>query len=167
MTYYETILPLNSHAAHFKISAERMLYNSRNNGPHIMIVFGLNHLSDITADYGPITELELTCYVQDILKAYIPEPNLFCPLTSDTFAVFLENFKDIDVALLVIQLTEEISSFQKQNDITLSFGICKETPFLSNVLSLYNCALYAKESVKIDSLQFLADYSELEPALLK
>ena len=143
----------------FEAYAKKMLDDNSNS--HTMIVFGIDNFKEINNSYGNATGSELLSYVQIILNSYIPEPNLFCQLHSDCFAIFLENYNDIDIALLTIQLTEEISNCNIEFKPKLSFGICKAGFSDSNICSLWGRALYARRSIKTDAGQLMADYYEI------
>lgn len=145
----------------FTTSAENMLNQKESNSSHIMIVFGIDNFNDINACYGNDSGNELLKYVHLTLKSYIPAPNLFCQLQSDSFAIFLEDYKNIDLALLAIQLTEEISNYNPKYMAKLSFGICKALPSDTNISPLCSRALYAKRTLKMKAPQLLADYNEL------
>lgn len=145
----------------FEAAAEKMLKLSSNTDSHIMIVFGIDNFNEINAYYGHSAGTELLSFVCNVLNSYVTEPNLYCQLHSESFAIFLENYKDIDLALLAIQLTEEISGFNKNYDTKISFGTCKASPTDQSISSLCSRALYARRTIKIDARQLLADYNEI------
>jgi GGDEF domain-containing protein len=149
------------HINQFVASAERLLQDNSNPYSHTMIVFGINNFSDIITNYGFAAGEELAGYVKSVLKSYLQEPNLFCHYQAGSFAMFLEDYKDIDLALLVIQITEEITRYHKDYNLKLSFGVCKASPSASTFYCLYRRAMYAKSSVNTDAFQLLADYSEV------
>lgn len=149
---------------HFAETAAKMLSSNTYSHTYIMIIFGINNLSEINHCYGSAAGHGLICHIQKIIKSYIHEPNLYCHFNVDNFAIFMENCKDIDLALLVIQLTEEIADFNRGYNIKLSFGICKANHSDSSISSLLSRALYAKRSVKIDAYQLLVDYNEIKKA---
>jgi diguanylate cyclase (GGDEF)-like protein len=149
---------------HFEASAKKMLNNKSDFISHIMIVFGIDNFKEINESYGYAVGNELLSYVQIILNSNIEKPHLYCQLYSDSFAIFLENYKDIDLALLTIQLTEEISSYHIDIKPKLSFGICKATTSDLNIPSLCGRALYARRTIKTDAGQLMADYHEIAHA---
>ncbi len=150
-----------SNIFHFEASAKKMLNDNSDSNSHIMIVFGIDNFKEINKCYGFAVGNELLSYVQIILKSYIDEPHLFCQLYSDSFAIFLENYSDIDLALLTIQLTEEITSYNLDIKPKLSFGICKADSSDFNIFSLCGRALFARRTIKTDAGQLMADYHEI------
>lgn len=160
MKYY------GSDIKHFLDAANELLNNQNNPETHTMVVFSINHLKEINTRYGFDTGCELISYVHNILKAYINKPQLFSDFNTNHFAIFLNNYKKIDLALLVIQLTEEISNYNKDINITLSFGICQAGPLDDNINRIYKRALLAKNCIKSETFRFLADYNEIEQRII-
>lgn len=143
----------------FVESAERRLKNNSDNKAYTMIVFDIDSFSEINALYGRTTGNELLEHIAKILSSYVREPNLFCRVHDDNFALFLENYNKIDTALLVINLAEEISNYDME--AKLSFGICKVAPEDKDILSLCSKAFYAKSTIKGNEHQLLANYDEV------
>lgn len=148
----------------FEDSAKNMLDGDPDSNSHIMIVFGIDNFKEINDLCGTAVGNGLLFYIQTILKSYLHKPHLYCQLHSDCFAILLENYKDIDLALLTIQLTEEISNYKIDIIPKLSFGICKADSSDFNIFSLCGRALYARRSIKTDGKQLMADYNEIAHA---
>lgn len=142
---------------HFVTCAENLL---KNNSPkaHTMLVFDCEE-EDGSKDTSLFNKL--TTYLDGFLQKHIQEPNLFCRLCDDTFVLLLEDCKEIDVAVLVIYLMEEVSGFDPEKKMKLTFGACKADPAEYNIHALYQKAVFAKNSIKGKTLQLLADYQEI------
>lgn len=145
----------------FISSAEGFLNSRHGNNSYTIIVFDINKFSDINKVHGSSVGDSLLKHIDLILKSHIHDPYLYCRIDEENFAVFLENYKDIDIALLAIYLSEEISIINKEIKPKLSFGICKaKTPDL-NITSLYNRAFYAKSTITKNDRKLLANYNEI------
>jgi GGDEF domain-containing protein len=170
LTFYDTNLNKTSiHVSnpnfpemnHFTTSAERLLNNNPQNYSYTMIVFDINLLSKINETYNHVIYNALIKHVFATLQANIQEPNLFCQINDDNFAIFVENYKAIDIALFVINLTEEISSYNSELTIKLTFGSCPADYSKMNISTLSRLAFYAKSTLNGQSNRLLADYNEL------
>lgn len=141
----------------FQESAEATLKNGKDHS-HTMIVFDIDKFHDIIEYYGYDTANEVLAQIELILKAYIQQPSLYCRLCNDNFVILLQDYKDIDVAMLAIQLTEELSGYYA--DTKLSFGISKADTG-ADISSLYRRAYYAKNTVKGRGRHLLANFNEI------
>lgn len=145
----------------FSVTAERLLKQNFFHHAYTMVVFDIDCFKKMNECLGYSHGDELLRYIEKTLQTYISAPNLFCRVHDDNFALFLEDYKEIDIALLVIQLTEEISKFASHVDINLSFGICKAEFAELDIPSLCSRAFYAKSTIKGKEQQLLADYDEV------
>ncbi|MHB8132352.1 MAG: GGDEF domain-containing protein [Mobilitalea sp.] len=146
---------------HFTVTAERLMKNNLQNNSYTMIVFDINLLSDIKDAYDHAIFNALIHHVLTTLQTNILKPNLFCRINDDNFAIFVENYKAIDIALFVINLKEEISSYNPELTIKLTFGICPVDNPKIDIPSLCKLAFYAKSTLIGQSVRFLANYDEL------
>lgn len=149
---------------HFAKSVENLLSNNTH-ASYTMVVFDIDGFGKINDLYGHRMGDELLCHINKTLKSLIQNPNLYCRVYDDNFALFLENYKKIDIALLVIQLTEEISNYNPQLAAKLSFGICNAGKEGLDIPSLCSRAYYAKSTIKGIDYQLLANYDELPEIL--
>ena len=145
----------------FESLARNLLTEDRGLCYYNMIVFDVDQFSEINRRYGYLVGNNFLAYIESVLKANVQEPDLYCRLYDDHFALFLKDCKDIDLALYVIQLSEEVSKFSPEINNKLSFGICRTDSLNLDILSLCNCAIYAKNTIKGQACQFLANYNEL------
>ena len=144
----------------FVESAERLLESNLKNSTYALLVFDIDKFHEINKSYGDSIMNELIARINSTLKSHIKEPNLYCNV-KEHFAILLENYKSIDIAMLVIQLSEEISCFYPELKIKPAFGICIAGPSDRKVSSLYKRAFYAKNTIKGQDKQLLANYTEL------
>jgi GGDEF domain-containing protein len=145
---------------HFTEAAEKLLKSNPENNSYALLAFDIDQFSEINKLYGSSLTNELITHINSILKNHIKEPNLFCNI-NENFAILLENYKSIDIAMLVIQLSEEISCLYPELKIKLAFGICMAGQFEQKFSSLYKRAFYAKNTIKGQDQQLLANYTEL------
>lgn len=144
----------------FQKSADEALRLNKNHS-HIMIVFDIDDFHDINQICGQSVGNEILKHIEDTLKSTISLPNLYCRLFDDNFAIFLEGYKDIDVALLVIQLSEDISGYYTDLKIKLSFGTSKADPSDTYVSSLCSRAYFAKSTIKGKGRHWLGSFNEI------
>lgn len=144
---------------HFTEYAEKLLKNESNNS-YAVLAFHVDKFTEIKRLYGNSLANELITHIDSTIKNYIHEPSLHYN-REDNYAILLENYKSIDIAMLVIQLSEEISCFYPELNIKLAFGICIAAQPNQNITSLYKRALYAKSTIKGDGQLLLANYTDL------
>jgi GGDEF domain-containing protein len=141
-------------------SSENLLRNNQRNNLYSILVFDIDKFEEINNSDGIFLSNEVIALICSILECHIKEPNQYC-YTNENFAILLENYKSIDVAMLVIQLSEEISNFFSTFKVKLSFGICIVNQSDQNISDLYIKACYAKSTIKGQNQQLLANYTEL------
>lgn len=160
LSFNDSEIPI-SDMNNFIESAEKLLKNNKNGKTYTMIVFDIDNFREINSLYGYSTGNDILNHIAKILSSYIREPNLYCRVYDDNYALFLENYREIDIALLVIYLTEEISNYYIDLKTKLSFGICKTEPEDRNILSICSKAYFAKSTIKGKEHQLLANYDEV------
>lgn len=146
-----------SDLSEFTASAEELLRN-KNGKVHTMVVFDCKVTGGTSA---PAASNDLIPYLGGFLQSHLGKPHLFSRLQDDTFLVLLEDCKEIDIAVFAICLMEEISGRYPSQRAKLTFGTCKADPSEYNIHSLYRKAAYAKNTIKEQEPQLLADYHEL------
>ena len=144
----------------FTLSAGSLLKNSVACNVYDMIVFDIDNFSDINKTYGYNVGDELLEYIEQTLHSILPTTSLFCRMHDDNYALLLENCSEIDIALLVIQLTEEINRFRTSFQVQLSFGITKVDSSENNIPSICTRAFYAKSTIK-GQKNLLANFDEI------
>jgi GGDEF domain-containing protein len=147
--------------SHFTETADGLLTNNPNNNLYTVLVLNIDKSGEINKLYDNSIPNELIAQIGSSLKNHIKAPNLYCNFNGKNFAVFLENYKSIDIALLVIQLTEEISGIYPEVNIRPAFGICTAGQYDQSFFSLYKRAFYAMTTIKGRDQQLLANYTEL------
>lgn len=145
----------------FSVKAEQLLKQNLFHHAYTMVVFDIDCFRKVNEIIGYSRGDELLQYIEHTLQSYVSAPDLYCRVHDDNFALFLADYKEIDIALLVIQLTEEISKFTSPININLSFGICKAEFAELDIPSLCSRAFYAKSTIKGKEQQLLADYNEV------
>ncbi len=140
--------------------AEKLLKNKRSNNSYAVLAFHIDKFHEIKRIYGNSLADELITHIDSTIKNHINESSLHCN-REDNFAILLENYKSIDIAMLVIQLSEEISCFYPALNIKLAFGICIAAQPNQDITSLYKRALYAMSTIKGDGQLLLANYTDL------
>ncbi len=128
------------------------------NVSYAILAFDIDNYIELIKLYGDFASNELMAQVHKTLQNHIKQPHMYNGCV-DKFVILLENYKSIDVALLVIELSEEIYSFCP--DIKLSFGICIAGPSDRDISTLYKRARLAKNSIKGLNQPILANYSNL------
>lgn len=145
----------------FALLAEGLLKDASNDFSYTIVVFDIDNFSKINKLYGYNTGNNLLTHIECTIKANIGEPNLYCRMHDDNFALLLVNYKEIDIALLVIQLTEEINHFNRLLQIKLSFGICKVDEADCDIPYLCTRAFYAKSTIKGKAQHLLANFDDV------
>ena len=164
LAFFDFNLGMNPHISdmqRFSIAAEQLLKQNLFHHAYTMVVFDIDCFRKVNEIIGYSRGDDLLQYIEHTLQTYISVPDLYCRVHDDNFALFLADYKEIDIALLVIQLTEEISKFASPVDINLSFGICKAEFAELDIPSLCSRAIYAKSTIKGKEQQLLADYDEV------
>lgn len=154
-----TIIPgsFYSNLYKFTVSAEEQLQN-HSDCSHVMLVIDCktgNSTRNKSIRRG------LMDYLNVLIKDYINAPYISCQVNENTFTILLENYKEIDISVLVIYLTEMISAYHPELRSKLTFGFCKADSSECDVLSLYQKAFYAMNTIKEQDQQLLADYHEI------
>lgn len=144
---------------HFIEAAKVLLQNSCTDNSYAILTFKIDTAGKANRSYGNPLSDELITRVNSTLRAYIKEPNLYCNI-NENFVILLENYKSIDIAILVIQLSEEISDFCPKLKTSLSFGICMADQANQEVCTILKRALYALSPLKRQAHQLLANYME-------
>lgn len=145
----------------FFLASEDLLKDISDNNSYTMVVFDIDNFSKINKLYGYNTGNNLLTHIGSTIKSNLGEPNLYCRLHDDNFALLLENYREIDIALLVIQLAEEINHFNRLLQLKLSFGICKVDSNDYTIPNLCTRAYYAKSTIKGNSQHLLANYDDV------
>jgi len=143
----------------FTIDAEVILKKNVDK-TYAIIVFDIDKFRIINDLYGSKEGDEVLKYIGRILKSNISQPNLYCRMYADNFAILLEYKKDAELALLTITLAEEIAKYPLELEVMISFGICKVDNGGTAVNTLCDRASLAKKTVKGNVLQLLAFYDE-------
>jgi GGDEF domain-containing protein len=163
LSYYNldkiSIFPSNIGLYHFTESAEKLLKNNPNRNSYALLAFDIDNISEISKLYGIFFVSELFVQISSTLRNHIMDPNLYCNM-NENFAILLENYTSIDIAMLVIQLSEEISNINPELNIKLAFGICIAGPADQNISFLYKRAFLAKSTIKGKDQPLLANYTE-------
>lgn len=141
----------------FTKSSEKLLKNNTQKNTYAVLVFDIDQLNE----FNNSIKNELIAHIESTLKNYINEPKLYCNMNDGNYVILLENYKSIDIALLVILLTEEISDYIPELNIKPTFGICIADQSDQNIPSLYKRAFYAKSTIKGQNQKLLANYTEL------
>ncbi|HWT74070.1 MAG TPA: diguanylate cyclase [Mobilitalea sp.] len=157
---FDTFNSQTSEPNQFIEAAQGLLKSKNNKNSYTMVVFDIDQFRNVNEFYGYPAGNELLYYIGVKLASKLEASNLFCRLCDDNYAVFLENYREIDIALLVIHLTEEISNYYPELQLKLSFGICRAEQSDVNITSLCSRAYYAKSTIK-GKLQLLANYDEV------
>ncbi len=162
----KTLLPVpKTHAPgmhHFTVSAQKLLYNGNRQHTYTMIIFDVTMLGETSEACSLYAFRYLITYVDTVLKKYIAKPDLFCQMNHNTFAILVENYKSVDIALLAISLMEEASQFDPDLKVKLTFGTCLSNQPDTDITALYRQAFYAKNTIKDQNHHILADYNEIE-----
>ncbi len=146
---------------HFTILAEQLLRDHQKEHSHTMVAFHIqkpalhSRIYDINSGEG------LAKHTEAALKSHIKNPNLSCGINEDTFIFLLEDYKTVDTALLVINLTEEISRYYPDLKLRLTFGSCRADPYEYEIPCLCRRAFYAMSTISGDDQQLMADYNDI------
>ncbi len=146
----------------FTDCAENLLRNNSRNHSYTMLIFDVNLLSGTQESCSLSAFQDLITYIGSMLKNYVPEPNLFCQINSNNFAILMQDSKAVDVALLAISLTEEANQFHPGSMVKLTFGSCLADSKKIDIAALFRQAIYAKNTITEQNHQILAVYNELE-----
>ena len=146
----------------FEEAAKCIMQHNTGNNSYTLAVFDIDKFSEINEMFGFSVGDELIQHICSTLQANITWPHLCCRLYDDNFALFLENYKSVDIALLVICLAEEIAKYNSDLKNKLSFGICQAKEADFDIEALYKRAIYAKSTIKGETHQLLASYTEVE-----
>ena len=146
----------------FNESAEKLLRNNTRSHSYTMLIFDVNLLGTAQNSCSLSAFRDLISYIGSMLKNYVPEPNLFCQINSNNFAILMKDSKAVDVALLAISLTEEANQFLPGSMVKLTFGSCLADRRQVDIAALCRQAIYAKSTITDQNHQILADYNELE-----
>ncbi len=169
LTFYDCnlniISPSISHAHYsdlyqFTISAERLLKNSPYHN-HIMLIFDIDTICEAAETNPSVIDYKFSHHVDTIVKSYIHEPNLCSSINDETFMILIENYNTIDIAMLVINLTEDITNFNPEFKIKVKFGTCIAEYSDYDITSLYRRAFFAMSTITGKEQQLLANYNEL------
>ncbi|HHV12738.1 MAG TPA: hypothetical protein GXX75_20915 [Clostridiales bacterium] len=162
----KTLLPVpKTHASgmhHFTVSAQKLLHKGSRRHTYTMIIFDVTLLGGASEACNLYVFRDLVAYVDTVLKKYIAKPDLFCQMNHNTFAILVENYKSVDIALLAISLMEEANQFDPGLKVKLTFGTCLSNQPDIDITALYRQAFYAKSTIKDQNHHILADYNELE-----
>lgn len=131
----------------------------KQNVTYAILVFDIDNYIDLIQQYGDFATKETMAQVHKTLQDHIRQPHMYYGC-ADQFVILLENYKSIDAALLVIDLSEEIYGFCPEAKLT--FGICIAGPSDRNISTLYQRACLAKNSIRGQNQPILANYSDLE-----
>ncbi len=145
---------------HFIEAAKVLLHNSTGNNSYAVLTFKIDSSGKSNKLRGNSLSNELITHISSTLRTHIKEPNLYCNI-NENFVILLENYKSIDIAILVIQLSEEISCFCRDLKTKLSFGICMADQTNQEICSILKRALYALSPLKRQENQLLACCTEL------
>ncbi|MDF2510524.1 MAG: hypothetical protein K0S04_390 [Herbinix sp.] len=146
----------------FTDSAEELLNSNTQKHSYTMLIFDVTLLGGASESCSLSAFRDLISYIGSMLKNYVPEPNLFCQINSNTFAILMKDCKAVDVALLAISLTEEANQFHPGSMVKLTFGSCLADRRKIDIIALCRQAYYAKNTITDQNHQILADYNELE-----
>ncbi len=150
----------NSNIYQFIEAADWLLNNNPKQHTYAVLAFDIGSLSESNRLYGNSRTSELITHISSLLSIHIKEPNLYCNFR-ENFAIFLEDYTSIDIAILVIQLSEEITGYCRNLNAKPTFGFCIAGQSDQRISSLYKRAFYAKNSIKGQERPLLANYTEI------
>lgn len=136
------------------------LLNKNSDKNYAMVVFDIDKFRIVNDLYGAEQGDKLLEYIAQALKKNIIEPDLYCRMYTDHFAIFMEYEKEADFALTAIVLAEEIARNKVGHETMLSFGVCIVDDNKTSVPALCDRACLAKKTVKGNYVQLLAFYDE-------
>jgi GGDEF domain-containing protein len=144
----------------FTVSSEFLLKNNSYH-THTLLVFDIKSLNATEAESHYMNDSRFSNYVDTIINSNIQKPDLYCRLNDETIVVLLENYSSIDVAMLVINLNEDIVNYKPEYNINLKFGTCIAQDYEFDIISLYRRAYFAKSTMKDNDQQLMANYNEI------
>jgi hypothetical protein len=142
----------------FTVSTEFLLKNNPYH-THTLLVFDIKSLNEIESE--ALINSSFSNYVDTIIHSNTQKPDLYCRLNDKTVIVLLENYSSIDVAMLVINLNEDIANYKPEYNIKLKFGTCIAEDFEIDIISLYRRAYFAMSTIKDNEQQLMANYNEI------
>ena len=148
----------------FTIAAEQLVKNNLGRHSYTMIVFNIHTPNDmyhaLKSDSIPAFK-DLTIQVASALGTHLPTQTLYCAMNIDTYAILLEDYKPVDTALLVINLTEDITNHYPDSKLRLTFGSCEADAYEYDIPSMCRRAFYAMSTITGDDPQLMVDYNEI------
>jgi hypothetical protein len=142
----------------FTVSSEILL---KNNPYHTYTLLAFDIKSLNAAESDSLNDSRFSNYVDTIINSSIKKPDLYCRLNNETIVVLLENYSTIDVAMLVINLNEDIANYKPEYNIKLKFGTCIAKDYEFDIISLYRRAYFAMSTMKDNDQQLMANYNEI------